>query len=404
MKNKVDLIRKQFPIFNSKENPLIYFDNASTSQKPDCVIDLLTKFYSEYNANVHRGIYKIADIATLEYEKVRIKVKDFINSYSEKSIVFTKGTTESINLVAHSWGDANLNKGDEILITEMEHHSNIVPWQIIAKKTGSILKYIPIKDGKLNLDNIDSLINNKTKIVSIIHQSNVLGVINPIKEIIKKSHQVGAKVLVDAAQSIPHMVIDVQELNCDFLTFSGHKMCGPTGVGVLFARENILEKMDPLFGGGQMIETVELDKSTWNEIPFKFEAGTPNIAQVIGLGAAIDYIQNIGFDFIKNHISELVEYATSELKKINNIQIYGPDENQGSVISFNIKNHSAYDLVKLLDCYNIAVRAGHHCVQPLMRYYNISSSIRKSFYFYNTKSEIEYFMSSLKKSIDVINN
>ena len=392
----VETIRGDFPIFQNNPD-LIFLDNASTTQKPKEVLDTLTHYYENYNSNIHRGIYTIAEKATAAYEESRDKVVAFIGAKDRSSIVFTRGTTESINLVANSWGQ-NLKSGDEVLITEMEHHSNIVPWQLICEKTGASLKYIPInKDGTLDVSNPEKYYTEKTKIVCVIHQSNVFGTVNPIQDIVQLAHDVGALVLVDGAQSVPHHKVDVSSLDCDFFAFSGHKMMGPTGVGVLYARPELLEKMNPFMGGGEMIREVTLEKSTWNDIPWKFEAGTPNIAQVIGLGAAIDYLDKIGMETIANYEKELQNYANEKLQAIPGLTIYGTAKDKGAVISFNLDNIHPHDVAHILDTSGIAIRAGHHCAQPIMKYLNIPATNRASFYIYNTFAEIDRLYDGLIK-------
>ncbi len=395
----INKIRNDFPIFKNNKS-LIYLDSAATTQKPQQVIDSISNFYSTNYANVHRGIYDLSIKATEAYHSARLKVAQFINAKDWQSVIFTKGTTESINLVAYSWGRQNIKKGDEILITEMEHHSNIVPWQILAKSTEATIKYIPINnDGTLDLNNIDDLFTKQTKLVSVIHQSNVFGTINPIQEIIRKAKNVGALTLVDAAQSVPHNSVDVQDLDCDFLAFSGHKMLGPTGIGVLYGKKDHLETMDPFLGGGDMINSVTMAESTWNDIPYKFEAGTPNFAQAIGLGAAIDYINYIGIDRIDKYLQNLTATALEKLSSIEGIEIYGHQKGKnGSVISFNLDGVHPHDLAQFLDQDGIAVRAGHHCAQPIMDKLGVSSTIRASFYLYNTEEEIDKFCDSLKKT------
>ena len=397
-KLEINQIRSDFPIFANKS--LVYLDSAATTQKPKQVIDAVSDFYSNYYANVHRGIYELSMKATETFESARQKVANFINAQDWRSIVFTNGTTESINLVAYSWAKKNLVKNDEILITEMEHHSNIVPWQLIAKDTGARLKYIPIKtDGTLDLTNIDTLITNKTKLVSIIHQSNVFGTINPIKIIIKHAKKVNAITFVDAAQSIPHNHVDVQDLDCDFLAFSGHKMLGPTGIGILYGKTEMLESMSPFMGGGDMINSVTMSESTWNDIPYKFEAGTPNIAQAIGLGAAIDYINEIGIMNIHEYGKYLLDIALEKLRSIEGLEIYGHRNSEsGAVISFNLEGVHPHDLAQFLNQDGIAVRAGHHCAQPIMDKLGVSSTIRASFYLYNTEKEIYLLCESLRKT------
>ena len=396
----VEKIRADFPIF--KNNPdLIFLDNASTTQKPQQVIDTLTHYYENYNSNIHRGIYTIAEKATAAYEKTRDKVAAFIGTEDRQSIVFTRGTTESINLVASSWGQ-NLKPGDEVLITEMEHHSNIIPWQLICEKTGASLKYIPIsEDGTLDLSNTGTYFTEKTKIVCVIHQSNVFGTINPIAEIVKMAHDVGALVLVDGAQSVPHHSVDVSKLGCDFFAFSGHKMMGPTGVGVLYTKPALLEEMNPFMGGGEMIREVSMEKSTWNDIPWKFEAGTPNIAQVIGMGAAIDYINEIGLQSIADYEKELLSYTKEKLQNIPGLSIYGKAKEKGAVISFNIGKIHPHDVAHILDTSGIAIRAGHHCAQPIMKYLKVPATNRASFYLYNTFEEIDSLIEGLTKTVDL---
>jgi len=398
--SKIDIskIRSDFPIFADKS--LVYLDSAATTQKPQHVINAVSDFYSNYYANVHRGIYELSMKATEAYHTARQKVANFINASDWRSIVFTGGTTESINLVAYSWARKNLKNGDEILITEMEHHSNIVPWQLIAKETGVILKYIPINtDGTLDLNKIDELITNKTKLVSVIHQSNVFGTINPIKDIIVKAKSVNALTFIDAAQSIPHSHVDVQDFDCDFLAFSGHKMLGPTGIGVLYGKTELLDLMSPFMGGGDMINSVTMTESTWNDIPYKFEAGTPNIAQAIGLGAAIDYINKIGLTNIHDYVKHLINIALEKLRTIDGLTIYGYQVGESSsVISFNLEGVHPHDLAQFLDQDGIAVRAGHHCAQPIMDKLRVSSTIRASFYLYNTEEEIDKLCVSLKKT------
>ena len=398
--SKIDFqeIRADFPIF--KNNDLIYLDSAATTQKPLKVTDAVSNFYSKSYANVHRGLYKLSTQATEKYHSSRLKVANFINAKDWRSVIFTSGTTESINLVAHCWGKQNLTKDDEILITEMEHHSNIVPWQLIAQETGATLKYIPInKNGTLELEFFDNLLTERTKIISIIHQSNVFGTINPIDKIIEKAKRVNAITLIDAAQSISHLPINVQDLDCDFLAFSGHKMLGPTGIGILYGKKELLEIMEPFMGGGDMINSVTMQNSTWNEIPYKFEAGTPNIAQAIGFGAAIDYLNDISLETIDEQLNYLTNVAIDKLSKIDGIEIYGHTYgNCGSIISFNLKNIHPHDLAQLLDQDNIAVRAGHHCAQPIIDKLGVSSTIRASFYIYNTVEEIDKFYMSIEKA------
>lgn len=394
----VNKIRSDFPVF--QDQSLVYLDSAATTQKPHQVIDAISEFYSHSYANVHRGIYNLSLKATEAYHSARLKIQKFINAKDWQSIIFTRGTTESINLVAHSWGRKNLNTGDEILITEMEHHSNIVPWQLIAEDCGAIIKYIPInQDGTLDLSDLGTLVSDKTKLVSIIHQSNVFGTINPINEIINKAKKVGAITLIDAAQSAPHDTLDVQDMDCDFLALSGHKMLGPTGIGILYGKLDIIEGMEPFMGGGDMINSVTMSKSTWNDVPYKFEAGTPNIAQAVGFGAAIDYLDQLGMQNISEYLQDLKLYALTQLKALDGIKVYGHTKNKSSsVISFNLQDVHPHDLAQFLDQDNIAVRAGHHCAQPVMDKLGISSTIRASLYIYNTKADIDKLCDSLVKT------
>ena len=387
--------KKKFPIFEKSD--LIYLDNAATTHKPSIVLDTVNKLYKEANANVHRAIYDLGNRSTMLYEDSRKKVSDFINAYSEKEIIFTSGTTESLNLLAYSLSKT-LKKDDEILISEMEHHSNIVPWQIIAKNTGAKLNYIPVNEtGELDLTNHQDYFNSKTKIVSITHMSNVLGTINPLKFLAKMTHKVGALFIVDGAQGVPHMNVDIKDINCDFYVFSGHKMVAPTGIGVLWGKYNLLNDMEPFMGGGEMIDKVTLKESTWNEVPYKFEAGTPNFAQAVGLGAAIDYLSEIDIKSIAKHESELTQYALNKLKKVNNIKIHGSSKNRGGVISFNIMKLHSHDLAQFLNEENIAIRVGHHCAQPLLENLGETSTARISFYLYNDESDIEKFCKALTK-------
>ncbi len=401
MQFDVEKIRQDFPILKEKVNgkPLIYLDNAATTHKPQAVIDSISNFYSSYNANVHRALYQHASQATEAYEAARDKSARLIGASDRRSIVFTGGTTESINLVAYAWGRRNLKPGDEILVTEMEHHSNLIPWQLAARDTGAALKFIPITlEGTLDIENLESRFSSKTKLVAFTHQSNVFGTVNPAKKIIGLARQHGAVTLVDAAQSVPHMPVDVTELDCDFLAFSGHKMMGPTGVGVLYGKPEMLESMEPFFGGGEMIQTVTMDKSTWNEIPWKFEAGTPRIAQVIGLGAAIDYLQNLGYDSIRKYESELTDYCLNRLKELDNITIHGNAFERGPVISFNLDDVHPHDLAQFLDQDGVAIRAGHHCAQPIMQKLGVPATSRASLYLYNTITEIDGLISAIQKT------
>ena len=395
-------IKNDFPTFKSKEKNFIYLDSASTSQKPQSVIDSVSSYYDSYSANIHRALYEIGEKATDKYESVREKVRKFMNVPDSHSIIFSSGTTESINLIAYAWGTKNLNNDDHILITEMEHHSNLIPWQLLSSRSNASLDYILLNnDGTLELESLEKKILSKTKIISVSHQSNVFGTINPINKIIDEAKKVGAITVIDGAQAVPHMKVDIENLGCDFYAFSGHKMLGPTGVGVLIGRKTILEKMDPFMGGGEMINTVTMEKSTWNDVPWKFEAGTPNIAQVIGLGAAIDYIEKIGIENIHQHEQALLKYGLEILSQNENIVLYGNPEIRGAVIPFNVKNVHPHDLAKFLDTDGICIRAGHHCTQPIMNRLGINATARASFYIYNTKNDIEKLAESIKKTADI---
>jgi len=399
----IEKIRKDFPILDVKVHgkPLVYLDNAATSQKPKSVINAVKDYYENYNANIHRSIHKLGEEATVAYEEAHKKVANFINSDFEETI-FTKSTTESLNLLAYSLTN-NLKPDDEIVISQMEHHSNFVPWQQLALKKGLKLKFIEINnEGLLDENSIKENITNKTKIVSLTHVSNVLGTINNIEEIGKIAHENNALMIVDAAQSVPHMPVDVKKLDCDFLAFSGHKMLGPTGIGVLYGKKDLLEKMDPFLYGGEMIKEVTFEHTKFNDLPWKFEAGTTNIAQGIGLGAAIDYLNKIGMENIDQHEKELVKYAYEKLSEIEEIEIYGPDaEKRSGLVAFNVKNIHAHDTAQILDGEGIAVRAGHHCAMPLASTLGIVASTRASFYLYNTKEEIDKLIDGVKKVIKV---
>lgn len=396
-----DHIREEFPIFHERKG-LVYLDSASTTQKPQCVIDSVSSFYSNYNANIHRALYEIGEKATNEFESVRDKVKRFLNVPDSHEVIFTRSSTESINLVAYSWGSGNLNKGNGILVTEMEHHSNLVPWQMASEKTSSKLKYLPLqKNGMLDLSSIETDLND-IGMLAMVHQSNVFGTINPVSKIIELAKSRGIVTLIDGAQAVPHFPVDISKIDCDFYVYSGHKMVGPTGVGVLVGRKTILEKMDPFLGGGEMINNVTMEKSTWNEIPWKFEAGTPNIAQVIGLGRAIEFICDIGLENIQLHEDKLLEYSIEELSKINGIELYGNPSNRGAVIPFNIEGVHSHDLAKFLDTDEICIRAGHHCAQPIMNVLGISASARASFYLYNNAKDIDKLVESIKKTAKIL--
>ena len=403
-----DRVRNDFPILHQEVNgsPLIYFDNAASSQKPQAVLDTLQNYYQKDNANVHRGAHTLSGRATDAYEGARDKVAKFINAASRDEIIYTRNATEAINLVAHTWGLANLNPGDEIILSVMEHHSNIVPWQLIAQKTGAVLKYVGLTDTEeFDFDQYKSLLSDKTKLVSIVHISNTLGVINPVAEIVKQAHQYDAKVLIDACQSIPHMSIDVQAIDCDWLVASGHKMCATTGIGFLYGKREILTAMPPFMGGGEMIDEVFLDYSTYGELPHKFEAGTPAIGEAIALGAAVDYLSNIGMDKIHAYEEELTVHLFKKLATIPNLRIYGNKpttdcKGRAALASFNVEGIHSSDLATLLDHEGIAIRSGHHCTQPLHRLLNASGSARASLYFYNTHAEIDTFIMALKNTID----
>ena len=398
----VDIIRKDFPILNKKvnNNKLVYFDNAATTQKPNIVIDSLSNYYRNYNSNIHRGVHTLAEKATQEFEETRSFVKDFINAKSENEIIFTRGATEGINLISSSYCRGFLKKGDEIIISEMEHHSNIVPWQMISKEMGLKLKTISItKSGEIDLNNLKSLLNNKTKFLSIVFISNTLGTINPIKKIIKICRNYDIKCLIDGAQASAHTIVDVQELDCDFYVFSAHKMYGPTGVGVVYGKENILEKMPPYMGGGEMIKDVSFKETSFNKLPYKFEAGTPNIGDVIGFKESINYINNIGRDIIEDYENTLRDYTKNKLQKVDGLNIVGTANNKIGIFSFTIDKVHYFDLGLLLDAKGIAIRTGHHCTQPLMEKYHLDGTARLSLALYNTKDEVDYFIESLNKII-----
>lgn len=401
----VQVIRRQFPALNRevKGKPLVYFDNAATTQKPQVVIDALVNYYSNYNANIHRGIHTLAEEATAAYEGTRDTVKEFINAPSREQIIFTKGTTEGINLVAQTWGRQNIKEGDEIIISTMEHHSNIVPWYILCQEKKAVLKIIPINDrGELLLDEYEKLLGPKTKLVSIVHVSNALGTINPVKEIIASAHKAGAVVLVDGAQSSVHLDIDVQDMDCDFFAFSSHKIYGPTGVGVLYGKTHLLESMPVYQGGGEMIKEVTFGNITYNELPYKYEAGTPNIADTIAFRAALEFTKQLGKDAIRQHENELLVYATEQLEQIPGLKIIGRAQNKISVISFIIDKVHPQDLGILLDNRGIAVRTGHHCAQPLMDCFCIPGTTRASFALYNTKEEVDALVAGLEKAIKML--
>ena len=401
----VELIRKDFPILSQKVygKPLVYFDNAATSQKPQCVIDSLVKYYSEYNANIHRGVHFLSQKASVAYDEVRGKVRQFINAESEKEIVFVRGTTEGINLVASSYGRKNINAGDEVIITAMEHHSNIVPWQLLCEEKGAKLRIIPINnDGEIIFEEFEKLLNERTKFISVVYISNSLGTVNPVKRIIEKAHQLGIPVMVDAAQAVAHIEVDVQDLDCDFMAFSSHKMYGPTGTGVLYGKMKLLEDMPPYQGGGDMIRSVSFEKTTYNDVPYKFEAGTPNVADVIAFGAAIDYLSKLDHAAIERYEKDLLEYATQQLSEIKELKIIGTAKEKAGVISFVLDGINAMDAGMYLDTLGIAVRTGQHCTEPVMDFFNIPGTIRASFLFYNTKEEIDALVEGVKKAIKLL--
>lgn len=399
-------IREQFPILHQQVNghDLVYLDSAATSQKPRAVIETLDKYYNQYNSNVHRGVHTLGTRATDGYEGAREKVRKFINAKSTAEIIFTKGTTTSLNMVALSYARANLKPGDEVVITYMEHHANIIPWQQAVKATGATLKYIPLQeDGTISLEDVRETVTSNTKIVAVSHVSNVLGTVNPIKEMAKIAHDNGAVIVVDGAQSTPHMKIDVQDLDCDFFALSSHKMCGPTGVGVLYGKKALLENMEPAEFGGEMIDFVGLYESTWKELPWKFEAGTPIIAGAIGLGAAIDFLEEIGLDEISRHEHKLAAYALERFRQLDGVTVYGPEERAG-LVTFNLDDVHPHDVATVLDAEGIAVRAGHHCAQPLMKWLDVTATARASFYLYNTEEEIDKLVEALQKTKEYFTN
>ena len=407
IQNKLDVysVRQQFPILNRevKGKPLVYLDNAATSQKPQVVIDALVNYYTDYNANVHRGIHTLAEEATMAFERTRDAVQQFINAESREQVIYTRGTTEGINLVSYTWGRQNIKAGDEIIVSTIEHHSNIVPWQILCEEKGAKLRVIPINDkGELLMEEFEKLLNPKTKLVSIVHASNALGTINPVKKIIDAAHKVGALVLVDGAQSTVHLDIDVQEMDCDFFVFSSHKLYGPTGIGILYGKKDLLEAMPPFQGGGEMIKEVTFEKTTYNDLPYKFEAGTPNIADTIALKAALDFVNEIGKEKIRRHEEELLAYATVQLEQIPGLRIIGKAKEKVSVISFVVDSLHPQDIGILLDNRGIAVRTGHHCAEPCMRFFEIPGTVRASFAMYNTKEEIDELVNGLQKAIKML--
>ena len=399
----IDRIREDFPILSRKvhcDKPLVYLDNAATSQKPRSVIDALSHYYEHYNANIHRGIHALSEQASDEFEDARERVASFIGSGDPNEVIFVRNTTEALNLVAQAWGRANIRPGDEIVLSEMEHHSNLVPWQLLAQEKGANLKFFRIDDnGEIDPGQIEDLIGERVKVVSLTHMSNVLGTINPVELAAKQAHEVGALMVVDGAQSVPHLPVDVAELGCDFLAFSGHKMLGPMGVGVLWGRAELLEAMGPFLGGGSMIREVFLDRSTWNDLPWKFEAGTPDVADVIALTAAVDYLESVGMDAIRRHEMEIASYAIRALTDLDGVRIYGPQDpsRRGGVVAFNYLDIHPHDIGTIVDREGVAIRAGHHCCQPLMRRLGVAATCRASFYLYNTESETDVLVDALKQ-------
>ncbi len=396
----VERIRADFPILNLQVSgkPLVYLDNAASSQMPQSVIDTITRYQSQEHANIHRAVHYLSELATKEFEAARVKVQHFLNAKESREIIFTRGTTDAINLVMHGYGRAFINKGDEIIISALEHHSNIVPWQMLAQEKGAMLRIIPMNDaGELLINEYEALFNAKTKFVALMHVSNALGTINPVKSMVAFAHKHGVPVLLDGAQAAPHQTIDVQDLGCDFYAFSGHKLCGPTGIGVLYGKAKMLEKMQPYQGGGDMILSVTYEKTTYNVIPYKFEAGTPPIMAAIALGAAIDYLTNIGLSNIEAYEKELLDYATQQISTIAGVRIIGTAKNKAAVLSFEIKGVHPHDVGTILNDQGIAIRTGHHCAQPVMQRFNVPATARASFAFYNTKQEIDKLIAGIKK-------
>ena len=406
MRDRTELIRQDFPILQrtvASGASLVYLDNAATSQKPVAVIQAMDDYYRRFNANVHRGVHTLSEEATAAFEGAREKVARFIHAPHSRQVIFTRGATESINLVAHTWGRANLRPGDEVLITEMEHHANIVPWQILRDQVGFTLRYVPVTDqGLLDLDALDELLTERTKLFCFVHASNVVGTINPVDELVARARAVGAKVLIDGAQSAPHMPVDVQALDADFFAFSSHKLCGPTGIGVLYGKRDLLEAMPPFMGGGDMIREVTMAGSKWNSLPYKFEAGTPAIAEGIGLGAAVDYLQSIGMDWVRAHEQEITRYAYDRMSEVEGLRILGPGpEARGGLVAFTLEGVHPHDIAALLDRSGVAVRAGHHCAAPLHARYGVPASARASFYLYNTLAEVDVLVDALHKTQEV---
>ena len=401
----VNRIRKDFPILSRTiyGKPLVYLDNAATSQKPTSVIQSLVDYYESYNSNIHRGVHTLSMEATDRHEDARSKCTRFIGAKEDKSLIMVRNTTEAINLVAQTWGKHNISAGDEILTTHMEHHSNLVPWQKLAEQNGASLQFIELdEDGMLNLSNIDDLITERTKLLALTHMSNVLGTINPVKELTAVAHKMGAKVLIDGAQSVPHMKVDVTDIDCDFFAFSGHKMLAPTGIGVLYVKPEILESMEPFLFGGDMVSQVWDDTATWNDLPWKFEAGTPNIADLIGLGAAIDYLESLGMDQVREHEMALTGYALEQFDRLNGIKVFGPKDlsKRGGVISFHSDDVHPHDMGTMLDREGIAIRTGHHCAMPLTRKLSVAATARASFYIYNTEEEVDKLTAAIRATLD----
>ena len=402
----VEKIRLDFPILTKEifGNPLVYLDNAATSQKPRQVIDALIDYYENFNANVHRGVHTLSVEATDRFEDAREKISSFINCESSESVIWTRNASESLNLVAYSWGEHNIGEGDEILLTPMEHHSNLVPWQELARRKNAVIKFIPmLENGTLDMDQVDDLITEKTALVSAVHMSNALGTINPVRELAEKAHRSGAKILVDGAQSVPHMPTNVQELNCDFLVFSGHKMLGPTGIGALYVEKEILESMEPFLTGGEMVLEVSYQKASWADLPMRFEAGTPNIADSIGLGSAVDYLNGLGMENVREHEKDLTAYALDRFRKadLEGLDLFGPDDPniRGGVFSFNTPDVHPHDLGTFLDRMGIAVRTGHHCAMPLVRSLGVAATTRASFYLYNTEKEVDILVDAVTEAL-----
>jgi cysteine desulfurase/selenocysteine lyase len=406
MQDRTESIRQDFPILQrtvASGAPLVYLDNAASSQKPVAVIQAMDDYYRRYNANVHRGVHMLSEEATAAFEGAREKVARFIHAPHSRQVIFTRGATESINLVAHTWGRANLRPGDEVLITEMEHHANIVPWQILRDQLGFTLRYVPVTDqGLLDLDALDTLLTERTKLFGFVHASNVVGTINPVEYLVQRARAVGAKVLIDGAQSVPHMPVDVQALDADFFAFSSHKLCGPTGIGVLYGKRDLLEAMPPFMGGGDMIREVTMAGSKWNSLPYKFEAGTPAIAEGIGLGAAVDYLRSVGMDWVRSHEQAITRYAYDRMSEVEGLRILGPGpEQRGGLVAFTLEGVHPHDIAALLDRSGVAVRAGHHCAAPLHARYGVPASARASFYLYNTLAEVDVLVDALHKTQEV---